>query len=257
MKVVILAGGRGTRLQEETTVRPKPMVEIGGYPILWHIMNIFAHAGFREFVLALGYKGEMIKDFFLQFEQWHNDIHIDYASGTTDFTNHRRIDWKVDLIDTGEKSDTGGRLHRLDPFLRPKGTFMMTYGDGVSNVDLRSLLAFHKTHGKLATITAVRPPARFGTMVFQGDRIVNFSEKPQTGEGWINGGFMALEPEVLDYIEDDMTILERTPLETLAADGQLMAFRHKGFWQCMDTLRDKIRLQELWETGNAPWKTWE
>lgn len=244
-------------MQEETTVRPKPMVEIGGYPILWHIMMGYAHFGFKEFVIALGYRGEMVKDFFLQFEHWHNDLHIDYEKGIVEHRNRRKLDWCVDLIDTGIDTETGGRLHRLDSLLRPTGTFMVTYGDGVADVDVRKLCEFHRSHGKLATVTAVRPPARYGTMQFSGAQVSRFMEKPQSGEGWINGGFLVFEPDVLDYLPSDSTILERAPLERLADEGQLMSYMHDGFWQCMDTLRDKKRLEELWESGNAPWRVWE
>jgi glucose-1-phosphate cytidylyltransferase len=254
MKVVILAGGLGTRLAEETSVRPKPMVEIGGYPILWHIMRTYARHGFNDFAIALGYKGEMIKDYFLHYDDLQNDIHLDYASGKVTYTKRQSLDWSIDLIDTGSATDTGGRVHRLDSLLRPQGTFMVTYGDGVADIDVRKLYEFHKSHGKLATVTAVRPPARYGTMVFDGDQVVTFTEKPQTGEGWINGGFFVFEPEVLDFLIDDTTILERTPLEDLAEQGQLMSYRHDGFWQCMDTLRDKRRLSELWDSGEAPWR---
>ena len=232
------------------------MAEIGGYPILWHIMSGYAHFGYKDFVLALGYKGEMIKDFFLHVDDWHHDICIDYTTGTTEYTQPRKLDWRVDLVDTGESTDTGGRVRRLADRLRPHGTFMVTYGDGVSNVDIGALVDFHRRHGKLATVTAVRPPARFGAMTFDGDRVLQFSEKPQSGEGWINGGFFVFEPAVLDYLDDDATILERQPLERLVAEQQLMSYRHEGFWQCMDTLRDKNRLEELWLQQPAPWQDW-
>jgi len=257
MKVAILCGGFGTRLSEETSIRPKPMVEIGGSPILWHIMKGYRKYGFNEFVLALGYKGEYIKDYFLHYHPRKSDITVDLATGEAHYQNNDIEDWKVQLIDTGDRSLTGGRLHRLEPILRDQGTFMLTYGDGVSNIDIEKLLAFHRSHGKLATVTAVRPPARFGTMRFDGDLVSDFSEKPQTGEGWINGGFFVFEPEVFDYLNGDLTVLEKGPLENLAKDGQLMAFRHEDFWQPMDTLRDKIALHEAWISGTAPWKTWE
>ena len=256
MKVVILAGGRGTRLSEETVVKPKLMVEIGGHPIVWHIMKGYARHGFKDFVLALGYKGDMIKDYFLRYQAANSDLAIDLKTGRVNYEHSSPLDWQVNLIDTGEGAETGGRLHRLDARLRPEGTFMMTYGDGVSDLDLTELLKFHRRHGRLATITAVRPPARYGTMRFDGERVAEFSEKPQTGEGWINGGFYIFEPGVLDYLPDDATILERAPLERLARDGQLMAFRHEGFWQCMDTVRDRVRLETLWQGGTPPWKTW-
>lgn len=256
MKTVILAGGLGTRLSEETVINPKPMVEIGGKPIVWHIMNIYAHHGFNEFVLALGYKGEVIKEYFLNYYHHQSDLSIDLRSGKASATNSNHKDWLIHLKDTGLKSMTGGRLLRLRDTLSD-GTFMLTYGDGVANVDVRALLEFHRSHGKLATVTAVRPPARFGGMVFDNDRVAEFTEKPQTGEGWINGGFFVLEPKVLDYLDDDMTVFEKTPLERLAADGELMAYKHEDFWQCMDTVRDRNLLEELWSSGKAPWRIWK
>lgn len=256
MKVVLLAGGRGTRLAEETSIRPKPMVEVGGYPMLWHIMNLYAHRGFKEFVVAVGYKGEIIKDYFLRYHATNSDVTVDLATGVVESHRSQQVDWKVSLIDTGMEAGTGGRLHRLEPFLRGQGTFMLTYGDGVSDVDIGAILDFHRRHGKLATLTAVRPPARFGTMVFDGDQVVEFAEKRQTGEGWINGGFFVFEPGVFDYLNGDPTVLEEAPLQQLARDGQLFAYRYEGFWQCMDTLRDKNLLEELWQKGAAPWKVW-
>lgn len=256
MKVAILAGGLGTRLQEETTIRPKPMVEIGGRPMLWHIMRIYATHGFGEFTVALGYKGEVIKDFFLDYYHRRNGLSVHLGSGRVDVHDGSRDDWLVHLIDTGDGTQTGGRLKRLAPYLSG-ATFMMTYGDAVSNVNIARLAAFHRRHGKLATVTAVRPPSRFGALEFDGDLVCRFAEKPQTGEGWINGGFFVLEPRVLDYIDGDETVFEKEPLERLARDGQLVAYRHGEFWQCMDTLRDVRLLQELWDGGNAPWKTWE
>jgi glucose-1-phosphate cytidylyltransferase len=253
MKVVILAGGLGTRLAEETVVTPKPMIEIGGKPILWHIMNVYSAHGFKDFVIACGYKGEAIKEYFSHFYLHHADITLDLGKGTEAVHNHRGPDWRVSLIDTGFSTQTGGRIKRLRPWIGDE-TFMMTYGDGVGSVDISALLAFHKSHQRMATVTAVRPPARFGGLVFSGNQIVEFSEKPQIGEGWINGGFMVLEPGVLDYINGDGTIFEREPMERLAADGQMMAFRHEGFWQPMDTLREKHLLEELWQSGKAPWK---
>lgn len=255
MKVVILAGGLGTRLSEETTVRPKPMVEIGGRPILWHIMHIYAASGFKEFVVACGYKGEFIKEYFSNFYLHNADISVNLSNGTVDLHNNRAPDWKIDLVDTGASTDTGGRIKRLKKWLGDE-PFLMTYGDGLANVDISALVSFHKKHGKLATITAVHPPARFGGLEFDGDKVARFVEKPQLGEGWINGGFMVLEPEVLNYIEGDATVFERSPLEELSADGQLMAYRHEGFWQPMDTVREKALLEELWKTGKAPWKVW-
>ena len=255
MKVAILCGGLGTRIREETDVRPKPMVEIGGRPILWHIMRGYAARGFTEFVLALGYKHEVIKHYFLDYYHVSGRLTVALGTGRVDVHDGEREDWTVHLVDTGSGSQTGGRVKRLASWLRD-GTFMLTYGDGLSDVNVADVLAFHRRHGKLATVTAVRPPARFGALVFDGDRVSEFTEKPQAGEGWINGGFFVMEPGVLDYIQGDDTYLEREPLERLAKDGQLVAFRHGGFWQCMDTLRDLKLLESLWESGRAPWKVW-
>jgi glucose-1-phosphate cytidylyltransferase len=256
MKVAILAGGAGTRLAEETEIRPKPMVEIGARPILWHIMRHYDFYGHREFYVALGYKGEFIKRYFAEYFLQDHDLTIDLATGQTVFDGGAsRFDWRVHLIDTGQDTMTGGRIKRLQSHIGNE-TFMLTWGDGVSDVDLHRLLAFHRSHGRLATMTAVRPPARFGHLEFVGDRVAKFSEKPQTAEGWINGAFFVLEPKVFDYIAGDATQWEREPLERLAEDEQLMAWRHDGFWQCMDTLRDKILLQKLWEKG-APWRIWD
>lgn len=252
MKTIILAGGAGTRLQEETVVKPKPMVEIGGYPMLWHIMDIYARQGFKEFVVALGYKGEVIKNYFLDYYYLRNNLDIDLGNGRVEVKDGEREDWLLHFVDTGSSTETGGRIKRLKPWV-DGGTFMLTYGDGVANIDLKALLAFHKSHGKLATVTAVRPPARFGALGFEGDMVARFAEKPQTGEGWINGGFFVLEPEIMDRIEGDQTLWERGPLEELAAEGQLVAYRHDGFWQCMDTLRDVRYLESLWQSGAAPW----
>lgn len=256
MKVVILAGGFGTRLAEETEVKPKPMVEIGGRPMLWHIMKSYAAYGFTEFVIALGYKGDMIKRFFVDYARINSDFTVQLASGDILRRQVCRDDWTVHLIDTGINTITGGRLKRLQKLLGQE-TFMMTYGDGVADVNISKLLSFHKNHGRLATVTAVRPPARFGGLIFEGDRVSSFTEKPQVGEGWINGGFFVLEPGVLDYIAGDETHLEGEPLERLAREGQLMAYRHEGFWQCMDTLRDVRLLESSWASGSAPWKVWE
>lgn len=254
MKTVILCGGKGTRLSEETGVRPKPMVEVGDKPILWHIMNHYASHSFKDFYLALGYKQDFIKDYFMRFYASNNDFRIDLNNGSIDYLKSKKLDWIVNLVDTGEDSLTGGRVLRLREHLFKDGTFMLTYGDGISNVDLKELVKFHKSHGKLATVTGVRPPARFGEMIFDGDRVVEFKEKPRASVGWINGGFFVLEPKVFDYLKDgDLTVFEQSPLENLAKDGQLMSYRHDGFWQCMDTLRDKIYLNELWESGKAPW----
>lgn len=256
MKVVILAGGLGTRLAEETAVVPKPMLEIGGRPVLWHIMKIYAQQGFNEFVVALGYKGDVIKRYFFEFQALSGSLTIDLATGK--IASHARpVDnWKIHLIETGLGTMTGGRVGRLREHLSD-GTFMLTYGDGVADIDLKALLAFHRAHGRLATVTAVRPPARFGGLNFDASgRVTHFIEKPQIGEGWINGGFLVLEPGVLDYLKDDQSGLEIDGLEQLAASGQLMAYRHSHFWQCMDTLRDKRQLEQMWERGEAPWKRW-
>lgn len=256
MKVALLAGGLGTRLAEETDSKPKPMVEVGGHPIIWHIMNIYASFGFKDFIVALGYKGELIKEYFLNFHPHNSDLTVNLATGRLDFHKNKAPDWNVTLVDTGQKTETGGRVKRLEPWLGKK-TFMLTYGDGVCNVNLTELLAFHRDHGKLATVTAVHPPARFGALSFKGEQVLKFAEKPQTGEGWINGGFFVLEPDVLDYIDSDETIFEREPLERLARAKQLVAYRHSDFWQCMDTLRDLRLLESLWERGQAPWKVWD
>ena len=257
MKVVILAGGFGTRLSEETELRPKPMVEIGGKPILWHIMRTYAAFGINEFVIALGYKGEVIKEYFLNFYAINNDITIDLATGKTTIHDGNQPNWKIHLVDTGLYTQTGGRLNRLRNWLREDETFMFTYGDGVADIDLKALLEFHKSHGKLATVTTVRSPARFGRIAFNGNQINQFYEKPQTAEGWINGGYFVLHPKAIDYIEGDESIWERTPVEKLASDGQLMGYRHDGFWSCMDTLKEKKILDELWTSNKAPWKIWE
>jgi glucose-1-phosphate cytidylyltransferase len=256
MKVVILAGGLGTRLSEETDIKPKPMVEIGGRPILWHIMKHYAHFGFSEFYIALGYKGETIKRFFLEYHAISTDITVDLGEGRTHRHATRPVDdWKVHLIDTGHDTNTGGRLKRLAPFLSD-GSFMLTYGDGVSDIPLQKLLDFHRATGKIATVSAVRPPARFGGLVFDGDLVREFQEKPQIGEGWINGGFMVFEPSVFRYLEGDHSSLEADALDRLAADRQLAAWRHDGFWQCMDTLRELRTLQRHWQGGKPPWKLW-
>jgi len=232
------------------------MVEIGGRPILWHIMKHYYHYGYKDFVIALGYKGEFIKKYMVDYCSLNGDLRVELKSGKVQSQGTHVPDWRVDLVDTGVSTLTGGRIKRLAPFIGNE-TFMLTWGDGVSDVDLKKLLAFHRSHGKLATLTAVRPPARFGHLVFDGDRIEQFSEKPQTGEGWINGAFFVLEPQVFDYIAGDETQWEREPLEQLSRDGQLMAYRHTSFWQCMDTLRDKKLLEDLWHHGGAPWKLWE
>jgi len=255
MKLVILCGGRGTRLKEETEYRPKPMVEIGGKPILWHIMKIYSAYGFNEFLLALGYKGDIIKQYFLNYYIMQNDLVLKLANGEAISTSDSKDDLIVHMIDTGDKSMTGGRLFRLKQHVEGE-TFMLTYGDGVANINIRDLVEFHRSHGKLATVTAVHPIARFGEMKLASDTVCEFKEKPQTGEGWINGGFFVFEPGVFKYLEGDHTVLEQEPLENLAREGQLMAYRHKGFWYCMDTIRDMEVLEGLWSKGNAPWKVW-
>lgn len=256
MKVAILAGGFGTRLAEETEIKPKPMVEIGGRPILWHILMHYSHYGFKQFVIALGYKGEIIKRYMVEFCSLQSNLTVNLGNGDVRIHQNFNEDWTVELIDTGIKTQTGGRIKRLKPYIENQ-TFMLTWGDGVSNVRLDKLLAFHRAHGKLATLTAVRPPARYGYMKCNGDRVTEFTEKPQIGEGWINGAFFVLERNVFDYIENDDTVWEREPLERLASDGQLMAYKHRSYWQCMDTLREKYLLESLWESGEAPWKIWE
>jgi glucose-1-phosphate cytidylyltransferase len=253
MKVVILAGGRGSRLSEETDLRPKPMVEIGGKPILWHIMKHYAHYGFEEFFIALGYKGELIKRYFLDYYPLTGSMMIDLSNGRITGYERASEKWSVHLMDSGLDTNTGGRIKRLERWLRDE-TFAMTYGDGVSNVDLHALLSYHKASGRLATITAVRPPARFGGLVLEGDLVLQFTEKSQVAEGWINGGFMIFEPGVFRYISGDSTSLEGDVLERLAAEGQLAAYKHEGFWQSMDTLRDVRMLESLWQSNKAPWK---
>ncbi|MGM0434983.1 MAG: glucose-1-phosphate cytidylyltransferase [Pseudomonadota bacterium] len=256
MKVAILAGGLGSRLAEETEIRPKPMVEIGGWPILWHIMMHYHTYGYNEFVVALGYKGDYIKRWMREFNELQGSITVDTASGNVRLHDRQAPKWRVDLVETGQSTLTGGRIKRLRPWLGEQ-TFMLTWGDGVSDVDLHRLLDFHRSHGKLATMTTVRPPARYGHLQLDGDQVVSFTEKSQTSAGWINGAFFVLEPGIFDFIEGDDTMWEHAPLEQLAAAGELMAYRHESFWQCMDTMREKHYLQELWNTGKPPWKTWE
>ena len=255
MKTIILAGGLGSRLQEETTVRPKPMVEIGGHPILWHILNIYGSHGFNDFIIALGYKGEYIKQYFSNFTELNDDFTINLSTGIRQIHSDRNPKWNVSLIDTGINSHTGGRLRRLKNRIGNE-TFMVTYGDGLANVDIKKLVEFHRSHGKIATVSAVKPPARFGGLRIDKGKVIEFAEKPKTGEGWINGGFFVFEPKVLDYIDHDGMPLEKEPLERLTRDNQLMAFEHDGFFQPMDTLREKQILEELWNTGTAPWKNW-
>jgi glucose-1-phosphate cytidylyltransferase len=256
MKVVILAGGLGTRLSEETVLKPKPMVEVGGKPILWHIMKIYSHYGFNEFVVCLGFKGYVIKEYFSNYFLHMSDVTFDMSTNTMEVHQKKAEPWKVTLVDTGQNTMTGGRIKRVAQYLGNE-PFMMTYGDGVANVDIAKLVAFHQSHGRLATVTSTQPSGRFGALCFgEGDQVVSFLEKP-TGDGnWINGGFFVLDPKVLDYIPGDATLFERDPMEGLAGDGQLMAYKHDGFWQPMDTLRDKNHLEELWGTGKAPWKLW-
>jgi glucose-1-phosphate cytidylyltransferase len=256
MKVGILAGGLGSRLAEETVIKPKPMVEIGNKPILWHIMKHYAHFGHKDFAIALGYKGEIIQKYMVDYGSLSSSMTVDLGTGQVERHGESEVDWKVDLIETGLNTQTGGRIKRLQPYMGNE-TFMLTWGDGVSNIDLDDLLAFHRQHGKLATVTAVRPPARFGILDIQDGAVKSFQEKPQMSEGWINGAFFVLEPGIFDYIDGDLTHFEREPLENLAKDGQLAAYQHTGFWQCMDTVRDKVRLEELWESGNPEWKLWE
>jgi glucose-1-phosphate cytidylyltransferase len=255
MKVVILAGGKGTRLSEETEVKPKPMVEIGGLPILWHIMKIYGQAGIDEFVVALGYRSDVIKRYFLDYPYLNASLTVGLKNGEVTVHHRPREAWTVHLVDTGLETMTGGRVKRLAEWIGDQ-TFMLTYGDGVADVDVAELLRFHRSHGKLATLTAVRPPARYGVLGLREERVAIFTEKPQAGEGWVNGGFFVLEPKVLDYIAGDDTYFEREPMERLAAEGQLRAYRHAGFWQSMDTLRDARVLNDLWASDRAPWKIW-
>jgi glucose-1-phosphate cytidylyltransferase len=257
MKVVILCGGLGTRLSEETDDRPKPMVEIGGIPMLWHIMRIYAQQGFRDFVLALGYKGEVIKDFVRNYRARTGDYRIDLATGEMEFTGEVGVDWNVELVDTGAYTMTGGRIARLRDRLSDPEGFMVTYGDGVGDVDLHALLEQHRREGTVATVTAVRPPARFGGLTIEQDRVTRFREKSQIDAGWINGGFFVFRPEIFDYLDGDEAVLEEAPLESLAAKGELSAYTHPGFWQCMDTVRDKRILEDLWAGGQAFWATEE
>ncbi len=256
MKCVILAGGLGTRLAEETVRIPKPMVEIGGRPILWHIMKIYAAHGITDFVVCCGYKGYVIKEYFANYYLHGADVTFDLRKGATEIINNQTEPWRVTLIDTGQDSMTGGRLRRVMPYLKDEEAFCMTYGDGVGNVDVTRLIAFHKAHGKMATVTAVPPAARFGRLDIQGGQVREFSEKPADDGGVINGGYFVLSPRVAKYLEDDATIWERTPLMGLAREGELMAYEHKGFWQPMDTIRERQELEAYWATGAAPWKIW-
>ncbi|MDH3738703.1 MAG: glucose-1-phosphate cytidylyltransferase [Alphaproteobacteria bacterium] len=257
MKAVILAGGLGTRLSEETEIRPKPMVEIGGKPILWHILKIYSSFGIDEFVICLGYKGYVIKEYFANYALHMSDVTIDLLSGKLTVHHNDAEDWRVSLINTGESTMTGGRIKRILDHVRGDDCFCLTYGDGVANIDIGALVDFHRDHGGLATMTTTRPPSRFGHLSTDGDRVTDFVEKPASGQDRVNGGFFVLSPEVGRYIQDDRTVWEREPMEQLAADDQLYAFKHDGFWQPMDTLRDKINLDNLWCAGGAPWKVWE
>ena len=256
MKAVILAGGLGTRLAEETSIRPKPMVEIGGRPILWHIMKMYSHHGINDFVVCLGYKGYIIKEYFMNYLLHMADVTIDLSDQTTTIHQKRAEPWKVTLVDTGDLSMTGGRLKRVRDYVGDK-TFCMTYGDGVSDLNIGQAIDFHFEHGRDATVTLVRPPGRFGAATLDGDIVQSFKEKPDGEVGWINAGFFVLSPKVLDLIEDDQTVWEKGPMEVLAASGHLVGYRHSGFWQPMDTLRDKQQLEALWDDGRAPWKVWE
>jgi glucose-1-phosphate cytidylyltransferase len=256
MKVAILAGGLGSRLSEVTDRLPKPMVEVGGKPLLWHIMKHYEHHGLREFVIALGYRGEVIKDYFLNYRLRSSSLVVRMKTGDVEVRDPIREDWVVHLLDSGERTQTGGRVRRIMDYVG-REPILLTYGDGVSNVDIARLLAFHRAHGKAATVTATRPPARFGGLSITENRVTTFIEKPQIGEGWINGGFFVFEPRVRDYLGDrDDLVLEREPMERLAAEGELVAYPHDDFWQCMDTLRDVRLLEELWTSGAPPWKTW-
>ncbi len=256
MKAVILAGGLGTRISEESVLRPKPMVEIGGRPILWHIMKIYAAHGITDFIICLGYKGYVIKEYFANYVLHAADVTIDLAQNRLEYLSGAPEPWKVTLVETGEATETGGRVKRVARWLQDDDTFCMTYGDGVSDIDITASIAFHRQHSKLATMAAVTPPGRFGALTLDGDSVTGFREKPRGDGGLINGGFFVLSRQVLDYIADDKTIWERAPLEKLAGEGQLQAFRHDGFWQPMDTVRERMVLESLWAGGNAPWKVW-
>lgn len=257
MKAVILAGGLGTRLSEETVHRPKPMVEIGGRPILWHIMKIYAQHGITDFIVCCGYMGYVIKEYFANYFLHTSDVTFDLRENSIKVLNKRTEPWSVTLVDTGENTMTGGRLLRVAEYLRDEQDFCFTYGDGVSDVDITASIEYHRSHGKLATLTAAAPPGRFGALDIQDGAITQFQEKPLGDGAAINGGFFVLSPGALDYLGDDSTVWERAPLTRLALDGQLMAYEHEGFWQCMDTVRDRTLLQELWSSGEAPWKTWD
>jgi len=257
MKVVILAGGLGTRLSEETDLKPKPMVEIGGKPIIWHIMKIYSHHGFNDFIVCLGYKGYVIKEYFTNYFLHQSDVSIDLKENKIEFYDSRAEQWKITLIDTGLHTMTGGRIKRVQRYIGNE-TFMLTYGDGVANIDIRELVGFHKKHGKYATITSVQPAGRFGALNLDNfDTVLAFLEKPKGDNAWVNGGFFILEPEIFDYIQGDDTLWEREPLAQLAQNGQLVAYKHYDFWKCMDTLRDKYELEEMWKADTAKWKIWQ
>lgn len=257
MKAVILAGGLGTRLSEETSVRPKPMVEVGGKPILWHILKMYSHHGVNDFIICCGYKGYVIKEYFANYFLHMSDVTFDMRNNKMQVHQQRAEAWKITLVDTGDASMTGGRLRRVAEYVRNEDEFCFTYGDGVSDIDIAAEIAFHRGHGKAATLTAAFPPGRFGALDIEGGRVKQFAEKPKGDGGMINGGFFVLSPKVLDYLKDDSTVWEQEPLTQLASDGELMAYEHHGFWQPMDTLRDKVYLETLWEARKAPWKTWK
>ena len=256
MKAVILAGGLGTRISEETHLKPKPMIEIGGKPILWHIMKIYSSHGFNDFIVCCGYKGYVIKEYFANYFLHMSDVTFDMSNNQLEVHQKKAEPWRVTLVDTGEETLTGGRLKRVAPYLQDDEAFFFTYGDGVADVDITAQLGFHRAHGKLATVTAVQPPGRYGALIRQGDSVMGFQEKPPGDGAWINGGFFVLSPKVIDFVEGDKTAWENEPLESIARMGQLEAFEHRGFWQPMDTLRDKTLLEQLWESGRAPWKQW-
>jgi len=257
MKAVILAGGLGTRISEESHLRPKPMIEIGGRPMLWHVMNIYTHHGVTDFIICLGYRGTMIKEYFANYMLYSSDVTVDARSGEIIYHRNYAEPWRVTMVDTGAMTMTGGRLKRVARYLDPDDCFCMTYGDGVSDVDIGALVDFHRAHGRLATVTAVTPPGRYGALVTDGDAVTSFTEKPPGDNAIINGGFFVLHPAVIERIDGDDTPWETAPLESLARDGELRAFRHAGFWQAMDTLRDKTMLEALWTSGTAPWKVWK
>ncbi|WP_225189364.1 glucose-1-phosphate cytidylyltransferase [Bradyrhizobium sp. IC3195] len=256
MKAMILAGGLGSRLSEETSVRPKPMVEIGGHPILWHIMKIYSSFGINDFVICLGYKGYLIKEYFSHYLLHTSDVTIDLKNNQIDFHASRSEPWRVTLVDTGAETETGGRIKRALPYVRDDEAFCLTYGDGVADIDIAKLVAFHRSHGKLATVTGIRPPGRFGSLQLEDTVVKGFTEKPLGDGGWINGGFFVLSPQIAELIAGDSTIWERQPLERLAASGELRVFRHEGFWQSMDTLRERNLLEGLWKGDNPPWRVW-